>query len=195
MVGQFSCLNLADLVRVVSSNAENDSVGSLPIMNSLGPVEFGKRAFFWLLAVAGFVSFAVYCSRRGNVNASWYATFPAGLCACWTGTVILHEIGHLIVAKICHLNPCSVMIGCGLPVWEIRFFKIRWVLRTFPINGLVQIAPHRGRPLRWRMILMVSGGPLVNLVVVIVLARLIWQSPDWWISVDPLVCWALNRYT
>ena len=61
-----------------------------------------------------------------SLGAAWTVALPAGFLACWGGAVILHEMGHLLAARLLRLHPFGVLIGHGPTVWEGSLFGLYW---------------------------------------------------------------------
>src|SRR3990167_8149951 len=96
--------------------------------------------------------------------------------------IILHELGHFFVAKICGIKILRFSIGFGKSIWK-RVGKdgTEYVLAILPLGGYVkmlgegeEIAPsedaHRAfnqKPLFSRMAV-VSAGPLMNFLIAVI---------------------------
>jgi hypothetical protein len=135
----------------------------------------------WLPSLAGAIALLVACVNPAEAGVVWLVALPAGFLACWGGAVILHEMGHLIAARVLGLNPFSVFLGHGPTVWDGSLFGLHWTLKTIPTTGFVRVWPVPMPLLRWRMLLMVGAGPAVNGVLAWLSASLIWTPPDWWV--------------
>lgn len=101
------------------------------------------------------------------------------------GTLILiHELGHYLVARACGVKVLRFSIGFGKPVlmWSAGRDATEWALSVFPLGGYVkmlderegEVAPaerHRAfnRQPVGRRFAIVAAGPLANLLLAVVL--------------------------
>ena len=49
--------------------------------------------------------------------------------------VSLHELGHLVVARLCGIKVLRFSVGMGKPFYTKRWRNIEWCLAPFPIGG------------------------------------------------------------
>jgi len=102
--------------------------------------------------------------------------------------VVVHELGHFVVARLCGMDVRRFSIGFGPPVLTIEHKDTIYQLAAFPVGGFVQVVglgtddDHRAgdrigdhppgsylsRPL-WQRALMVSAGPAANFAFAAVL--------------------------
>lgn len=92
--------------------------------------------------------------------------------------VVIHELGHFVVARLCGMDVRRFSIGFGPPVLSIEHNDTVYQLAAFPVGGFVQVAglgtdrdddevgdappgSYLSRPL-WQRALMVSAGPAAN---------------------------------
>jgi regulator of sigma E protease len=98
--------------------------------------------------------------------------------------VIVHELGHYAVARLCGVKILRFSVGFGRPLWALRRGPdgTEWVISTFPLGGYVkmldsregEVAPHE----RWRAfdakpvasrIAIVLAGPAANFLAAFML--------------------------
>lgn len=62
--------------------------------------------------------------------------------------VSLHELGHLIVARLCGIKVLRFSVGFGTPFYTKRWRNIDWCLAPFPLGGYVKMVDTREG--KWR---------------------------------------------
>lgn len=98
--------------------------------------------------------------------------------------IVVHELGHYWVARLCGVKVLRFSIGFGKPltVWKSGRDGTEWALAAFPLGGYVkmlderegEVAPHElprafNRQPVWRRIFIVIAGPAANFLLAIVL--------------------------
>jgi regulator of sigma E protease len=101
--------------------------------------------------------------------------------------IILHELGHYWVARLCGVKVRRFSIGMGRVVWSRRFGpdQTEWAVSILPIGGYVKLVDSRDpasapvdpseeareftRQSVWKRIAIVAAGPAVNFLVAIAL--------------------------
>lgn len=113
--------------------------------------------------------------------------------------IILHELGHYIVAKVCGIKILRFSVGFGKPIWKrVSRSGTEYVLALFPLGGYVKMLgegeevttpedAHRAynhKPLMVRMAV-VASGPLMNfLIAIIAYWGVYWMGV---VSIQPVV--------
>lgn len=100
--------------------------------------------------------------------------------------VILHELGHYTVARLCGVKVLRFSIGMGKVVWSRKVGpdQTEWAVSALPLGGYVKMLDARDpdvvpgehelhreftRKNVWQRIAIVGAGPLANFIVAIVL--------------------------
>ena len=98
--------------------------------------------------------------------------------------IVVHELGHYVVAGWCNVKVLRFSVGFGRPLWRTRRGPddTEWVIAVFPLGGYVKMADEREAPVAardlprafnrqsvYRRIAIVSAGPIANFLFAIVL--------------------------
>ena len=98
--------------------------------------------------------------------------------------IIVHELGHYWVARLCGVKVLRFSIGFGKPLFIRKFGadQTEWAIAAFPLGGFVKMLDERegavdpdeahrsfNRQTVSRRIAIVSAGPIANLLLAIVL--------------------------
>ena len=83
-------------------------------------------------------------------------------------STILHEIGHIVAARIAGLRVFGIEIGHGRTVADFRFGGLRWQFRAFPFGGFAHANSRTSDFYRLRQSFFILGGPAVNALLVFV---------------------------
>ncbi len=98
--------------------------------------------------------------------------------------ILVHELGHYLVARWCGVKVLRFSIGFGRPLvsWRAGRDRTEWALAAFPLGGYVKMLDERegevpagelqrafNRQSVWRRFAIVAAGPLANFLLAIVL--------------------------
>ncbi len=91
--------------------------------------------------------------------------------------VFVHELGHLVVARLCKIRVLVFSLGFGPRLWGRRRGETDWRVSAIPLGGYVRLAGEdpteaqlpgsfHAHP-RWQRILVYLGGPFANGVLAV----------------------------
>jgi regulator of sigma E protease len=98
--------------------------------------------------------------------------------------IVVHELGHYVVACWCNVKVLRFSVGFGKPLWRSKrgADATEWVIAAIPLGGYVKMADEREAPVAprdlerafnrqpvQRRIAIVSAGPVANFLLAIVL--------------------------
>ncbi len=82
--------------------------------------------------------------------------------------VVLHELGHLLFAKLAGGNPKRIILGQGHEIYRFEVSNIKIILNQNFKGGLAFSNFNSMKQIRLRRLVNVLGGPLTNLILVII---------------------------
>jgi len=106
---------------------------------------------------------------------------------CLGSLIVIHELGHYLVARWCGVKVLRFSVGMGRIVWARKFGRdqTEWALSAIPLGGYVKMLDARetnvdGLPAAdlareftrqnvWKRIAIVAAGPLANFLLAIAL--------------------------
>jgi regulator of sigma E protease len=98
--------------------------------------------------------------------------------------IVIHELGHYWVARLCNVKVLRFSLGFGKPLWSRRLGRdqTEWAVAAFPLGGYVKMLDEREGPVDaheldrafnrqsvGRRFAIVLAGPLANFLLAIVL--------------------------
>lgn len=92
--------------------------------------------------------------------------------------VLLHELGHFIVAKLNGIEVREFMIGFGPKLFKVQGKETEYSIRIIPLGGAVVMIgedefdesprSYSNKPI-WRRLLVLVAGPMMNFILAIIL--------------------------
>lgn len=113
---------------------------------------------------------------------------------CLGTLIVIHELGHYLVARWCGVKVLRFSVGMGRIVWMRKFGKdqTEWALSAIPLGGYVKMLDARETELAglpeadlareftrqnvWKRIAIVAAGPLANFLLAIALYAGLYMS-------------------
>ena len=103
--------------------------------------------------------------------------------------ILIHEMGHYIVARSFNIKVKTFAVGLGRPIWQTVHNGVTWRFGIFPIGGYVVLLntqldnvplselkhSFNVKPL-WQKIAVYLAGPLINFIVAIIIYTGIFMS-------------------
>lgn len=83
--------------------------------------------------------------------------------------LVVHELGHYIVARLCGIPVEGFSIGFGLIIWHKRVAGTDWKVKLMPLGGANEIEEDALMALPvWKRICIFATGPGVNLILAVI---------------------------
>lgn len=78
--------------------------------------------------------------------------------------LLIHELGHLAAARVCHVGATALGLGWGPKLWGIKIGGIEFNLHALPLGAYVRLdmAELQRRPLSQQTLILLAG-VIVNL--------------------------------
>jgi len=104
--------------------------------------------------------------------------------------IVVHELGHFVVARAIGVKVLRFSLGFGRPLWLVRIGRDRteWAIAAFPLGGYVKMLDEREGPVAshelprafnrqpvGKRFLVVAAGPLANLLLAILIYWLLFM--------------------
>lgn len=100
-----------------------------------------------------------------------------GGCLMLPCLIVLHELGHLLTARLLGLKSTLITIGVGKKLWSGRLLGIPLRIHAWPIAGLTYLGSHSLAWLRLRLWVTTVMGPATHLVLIALPLSLLESAP------------------
>lgn len=141
-------------------------------MSDLPPARTARQSGLWLKVVSILTYIAVFFSLYQlfaqavqHVGALSYVIFATGILLLHYLVIAAHEIGHLLAGKLVGFRFRYLVVGPVKIERQNNQFRLSRVSTRSMPGGLASAVPPDDHDLRRRMIIMISGGPLANLLI------------------------------
>src|SRR4026209_836257 len=108
-----------------------------------------------------------------------FLIYPAAFIFILGSAVVLHELGHFLVAKLFKIKVETFSVGFGPRIIGYRYGDTDYRISAFPLGGYVKMAgenvgdsvtgePHEflSKP-KWQRFLVASAGPAMNVFLAV----------------------------
>jgi tetratricopeptide (TPR) repeat protein len=113
-----------------------------------------------IIAIPFVIAFLVFINVSGIIGTKpLLLAIPAFLIFLYLN-IFLHELGHVIAARLARIGISKVMIGTGREIVRTTILGFPWVITSNPMGGYTFPYRIEGRFLRLRLLLFVAGGTL-----------------------------------
>lgn len=124
-----------------------------------------------------------------------WLVFQAGLFMCFYPlSVVFHEFGHVLAGLITKSTIYGVTIGFGRILFKFELRGVEWRFCKVPVGGFTYVSSGDRKFYRIRNIMTTLGGPLMNCLLVIVLAIVLFHISSPWLSAIIKAFMALNIF-
>jgi hypothetical protein len=101
--------------------------------------------------------------------AGYFGVFLGGLGVAGIVTIVVHELGHVGVARLLGMKVVRIVIGSGPLLVDRQWHDIRLELRRFMLTGGMVFAYHQiESPGKWRQLVFLLGGAAANFLLLLV---------------------------
>lgn len=118
----------------------------------------------WALFGVPLVLVIIHSVWRGSYDAVWfYLRLITAIIVISPISVLIHELGHVVMAKVMGWYISAVVLGAGRLLWQGRVGDVLLQFRFMQMGGLTWCAPRAGSgwvPLQALMVF--AAGPAVN---------------------------------
>ncbi len=120
-----------------------------------------------IIAIPFVVAFLVFVNESGTMGTKpLLLAIPAFLIFLYLN-IILHELGHVIAARVARIGISKVVIGTGREIARTAILGFPWVITSNPMGGYTVPSGIEGRFLRPRLLFFVAGGILFQAFLIL----------------------------
>lgn len=134
----------------------------------LEPEERLTRSDRWIVIGIGALIFGSF-ALDVLVNFGWMKAGALVMFVAWFGLIVLHELGHALMASLLGWKVCRFVIGMGKPVIRFRAAGVPVQVCRYPVGGHVVPAPTSLEGAPWKSSLIFLAGPAAELMVLLTL--------------------------
>jgi regulator of sigma E protease len=100
-----------------------------------------------------------------------------------TFLVAAHELGHYLIARLCHVKVLRFSIGFGRPLWIFKRGATEWAFCAIPLGGYVKLLGDRNHPTSakdrslsfgvqslGKRVAIIVAGPIASLLLAVLLS-------------------------
>ena len=172
---KINCVECSYPVGLILSNSEDDlfqvgeEVRHQALCRDCVEKRFVERQKAMMAMIAGLTlaGGAIAWLAPANYN-TWLPLNLALIGIFFCLSIIPHELGHAITARLLGMKLYSVDLGVGKPMVSLRLFGTTWNIRRIPTYGQVTTARTDAySPVR--SFLTIAAGPIANLLILLLL--------------------------
>jgi hypothetical protein len=174
------CGVVSEIEEAFQKSDSSDEIFYCPACSKDKSIRFGESFLlaFPILLIAGIVW--VMVNPR---NEFAWLVFQAGLFIClYPLTVAFHELGHVVAGFLTKSTIHDVTVGIGHILFKFELCGVEWRFCKVPVGGFTYVAVGDKKFYRIRNIITTLGGPLMNCLLVIVLAIALSCVSSPWLS-------------
>lgn len=82
--------------------------------------------------------------------------------------ILIHELGHALVARLLGFEVLSITVGNGPQMFETTIWRTKVTVRVFPLAGMTSFGPYGPYGNRVRYGLVALGGPATHIAFVLI---------------------------
>ena len=126
------------------------------------PETHGDKFFLILFAMALIVLFGIEIADNFSPAKSGAILFVF----FWVPMLVLHELGHALVAKFFGWKLNEISLGFGTTITSFKALGTTVKVNKFPLEGFVNCEPGSATYSNWKHALIYFAGPGIELIVV-----------------------------
>jgi hypothetical protein len=127
----------------------------------------GFALFYLLLAAFG----TVYSLRRHTPLLASPAVWFGLLGILQWALILPHELGHAVAGRALGFTQIRILVGGGRPIFSFNLLGFPVLINLVPFGGFTLSKPATERHVRWKLLVFIAAGPLVN----VLLGAVAWQ--------------------